>query len=67
MNQEFDFIAIGDTVIDDFIRIQQASIMRSENPDGMVDEELCFVNGAKIPYDFHTVIAGVGNAANAAV
>lgn len=67
MNQEFDFIAIGDTVIDDFIRINQASIIRSENPDGVIDEELCFSNGAKIPYDFHTILSGVGNAANAAV
>lgn len=67
MDQELDFIAIGDTVIDDFIRIQQASIMRSENPQGVVDEELCFINGAKIPYDFHVILAGVGNAANAAV
>ena len=67
MDQEFDFVAIGDTVIDDFIRIQQASVVRSENPEGVVDEELCFVNGAKIPYDFHVILAGVGNAANAAV
>lgn len=67
MDQEFDFIAIGDTVIDDFIRINQASIIRSENPEGVVDEELCFANGAKIPYDFHTILSGVGNAANAAV
>ena len=67
MDQEFDFVAIGDTVIDDFIRIQQASVMRSESPEGVVDEELCFVNGAKIPYDFHVILSGVGNAANAAV
>ncbi len=67
MEQEIDFIAIGDTVIDDFIRIQQASVMRAESPEGVVDEQLCFVNGAKIPYDFHTILAGVGNAANAAV
>lgn len=67
MEQEIDFVAIGDTVIDDFIRIQQASVMHTENAEGMVDEELCFVNGAKIPYDFHVILAGVGNAANAAV
>jgi ribokinase len=67
MDQEFDFVAIGDTVIDDFIRISQASVMRTESAEGVVDEELCFVNGAKIPYDFHVILAGVGNAANAAV
>ena len=64
---EYDFIAIGDTVTDAFIRIQQASVMHIENGDGAVDEELCFVNGAKIPYEFAKVLAGVGNAANAAV
>ena len=67
MDQEFDFIAVGDTVTDAFIRIAQASVMSMENGDGMVDEELCFMNGAKIPYEFVKVIAGVGNAANAAV
>ncbi len=64
---EYDFMAIGDTVTDAFIRIQQASVMHTESADGSVDEELCFVNGAKIPYEFAKVLAGVGNAANAAV
>ncbi len=67
MEKEYDFIAIGDTVTDAFIRIQQASVMHIENGAGEVDEELCFVNGAKIPYEFAKVLAGVGNAANAAV
>ncbi len=67
MDQEYDFIAVGDTVTDAFIRIQQASIFRTEDAAGNVDEELCFVNGAKIPYEFAKVIAGVGNSANAAV
>lgn len=67
MEQEFDFIAIGDTVTDAFIRIAQASVMSIENGDGLVDQQLCFVNGAKIPYEFVKVLAGVGNAANAAV
>lgn len=65
--EQFDFIAIGDTVTDAFIKIRQASIIRTENADGVVDEELCFVNGAKIPYESVTVIPAVGNAANAAV
>lgn len=67
MNPPFDFIAIGDTVTDAFINIKQASVFRTENADGVVDEELCFVNGAKIPYESVTVIPAVGNAANAAV
>jgi sugar/nucleoside kinase (ribokinase family) len=67
MDDKFDFIAIGDTVTDDFIRINQASVFTVEDADGGVEEELCFMNGAKIPYEFNKVIAGVGNAANAAV
>ena len=68
MNDQFDFIAIGDTVTDAFIRIAQASVFKSDvDGDGVPDEQLCFLNGAKIPYEFTKVIAGVGNAANAAV
>ena len=65
--QEFDFIAIGDTVTDAFIRIKQASVYTIANADGTIEEELCLVNGTKIPYEFAKVLAGVGNAANAAV
>lgn len=65
--EQFDFIAIGDTVTDAFINIKQASVFHVEGADGSVDEELCFVNGAKIPYESVTVIPAVGNAANAAV
>jgi ribokinase len=67
MNESFDIIAIGDTVTDAFIRIAQASVFRVESGEGEVDEELCFVNGAKIPYEYAKILAGVGNSANAAV
>ncbi len=67
MKEQFDLIAIGDTVVDDFIRIKQASVYHIEEASGEVEEELCLVNGAKIPYEFNKVIAGVGNSANAAV
>ncbi len=67
MATEYDFIAVGDTVTDAFISLKQASVIRSENPEGVVDEELCFTNGAKVPYDSVQVIAAVGNSANAAV
>ncbi len=67
MEQEYDFIAVGDTVTDAFIDIKQASVFRTEDADGVVDEELCFVNGAKIPYESSTIIPAVGNSANAAV
>lgn len=65
--QEFDFIAVGDTVTDAFIKIKQASVFSVEGPDGAKDEQLCFTNGAKIPYESVEVIKGVGNSANAAV
>ncbi|OGZ13256.1 MAG: hypothetical protein A3C93_02160 [Candidatus Lloydbacteria bacterium RIFCSPHIGHO2_02_FULL_54_17] len=69
MAQKFDFIAVGDTVTDAFINIKQASVYNEhdQDGDGTVDEELCFVNGAKIPYESVTIIPAVGNAANAAV
>ncbi len=63
----FDFVAIGDTVTDAFIRIKQASVFHIETPSGEEETQLCLVNGAKIPYEFATVLAGVGNSANAAV
>jgi sugar/nucleoside kinase (ribokinase family) len=65
--KHYDFIAIGDTVTDAFIRIKAASVFRMEDEDGMTDEELCFPSGAKVPYEFAKVLAGVGNSANAAV
>jgi ribokinase len=69
MNQEYDFIAVGDTVTDAFISIKQASVYKEHDPDGdgVMDEELCFLNGAKIPYEEATIIPAVGNSANAAV
>lgn len=67
--EQFDFVAIGDTVTDAFIRIAQAKVYEEhdQDGDGTVDQELCLINGAKIPYEFAKVIAGVGNSANAAV
>ena len=64
MNEEFDFIALGDIVTDAFIRIKQASI-HHDDPDGL--EKICLTNGSKIPYEFFVVLAAVGNSPNAAV
>jgi ribokinase len=64
MNEEFDFIAIGDIVTDAFIRIEKASI-HHDDPDGF--EKVCLTNGSKIPYEFFVVLAAVGNSPNAAV
>ena len=62
--KSFDFIAIGDTVTDAFIRIKQASIHK-DDPDGL--EKICLTNGSKIPYESLDVISAVGNSPNAAV
>ena len=59
-----DFIAIGDTTVDEFIRLEEASI----NCD--INNENCTISmkwGDKIPYEFSVLVPGVGNAANAAV
>jgi len=64
MPEKFDFIAIGDTTTDAFIRIKQASVHR-DDPDGL--EKICLTNGSKIPYEMLKVVPAVGNSPNAAV
>ena len=62
MNQ--DFIAIGDTVVDEFIQLKDAHVHCDINTDE------CTISmkwGDKIPYDFSILVPAVGNAANAAV
>ncbi|MFA6278852.1 MAG: carbohydrate kinase family protein [Candidatus Paceibacterota bacterium] len=61
-----DFIAIGDTVVDEFIRLKEkeAEVQCDTN------NENCTISmkwGDKIPYDFTVMVPAVGNAANAAV
>lgn len=59
-----DFIAIGDTTVDEFIRLKEANVSCDDK------NENCTVSlpwGDKIPYDFSISVPGVGNAANAAV
>ncbi len=60
----FDFVAIGDTAVDAFIRIKEATV----NCD--IDKKncrICFDFANKVPYESVTVIPAVGNSANAAV
>ena len=59
-----DFLAIGDLVIDDFIRLKDASVHCNINNE---DCEICMRWGDKIPYEFVVPIPAVGNSANAAV
>ncbi|MFZ2167455.1 MAG: carbohydrate kinase family protein [Minisyncoccia bacterium] len=59
-----DFIAIGDTTVDEFIKLKEAQISCDSN------HENCTISmkwGDKIPYDSAVLVPGVGNAANAAV
>jgi len=59
-----EFLAIGDTVVDDFIRLTDAKTHCRIDDDSC---ELCVRFGDKVPFESSTVVYGVGNAANAAV
>jgi ribokinase len=61
---KIDFLAIGDTVVDAFIRLNVAH----ENLDIDHHTRILSMNfGDKVPYEFKKVVSGVGNSANAAV
>lgn len=62
MEKAYDFIAIGDTVMDVFIKISVGHVQESA-----VGPELCIPYGSKVPYDEATQVPAVGNSANAAV
>lgn len=64
MNNKIDFLAVGDTVIDAFIRLKNAE----ETLD--VDHhtrKICMNFADKVPYEFVEILPAVGNSANAAV
>jgi sugar/nucleoside kinase (ribokinase family) len=61
---KYDFIAVGDTVVDDFIKLKDATVHCD------INNENCTITmrfADKIPFESSTVVYGVGNAANAAV
>ena len=60
----FDFVAIGDTTIDAFIRIKEASVNCDINEENC---QICFDFANKVPYESVTIVPAVGNSANAAV
>lgn len=64
MEDKFDVISIGDTVTDAFIKLIDDNAHTYENEHG---KWLAMPFGMKVPFDHAEVIAGVGNAANAAV
>jgi sugar/nucleoside kinase (ribokinase family) len=61
---QHDFLAIGDTTIDAFIRLKDAAVHCTINNESC---ELCVKYASKIPYEFVEVLPAVGNSANAAV
>lgn len=62
--KNFDFVAIGDTTIDAFIKIKEASVNCGINRENC---QICFDFANKIPYESVTIVPAVGNSANAAV
>ena len=60
--QQFDFIAIGDTVIDAFIKLSAGHIQETAH-----GRELCVAYGMKVPFDDVFILPAVGNSANASV
>ena len=60
--QQLDFIAIGDTVIDAFIRVSAGHIQETAH-----GREICLPYGMKVPFDEVYILPAVGNSANASV
>lgn len=66
MSQQYDFVAIGDIVVDAFIELNKDSADVSTDMDtGRKTLHMPF--GSKLPYQNVTVINAVGNSPNAAV
>lgn len=64
--EQIDFLAIGDTVVDAFIKLQEAHLDEHQYLD-RTEQELCMPFATKIPYESVTVVPAVGNSANATV
>ncbi|MEK7175261.1 MAG: carbohydrate kinase family protein [Patescibacteria group bacterium] len=62
--EDIDVLAIGDTVIDYFIKLKDASVSCDIDSENC---KLCVSFGEKIPYESVTKVSGVGNSPNAAV
>ncbi|MCE9585803.1 carbohydrate kinase family protein [Candidatus Uhrbacteria bacterium] len=60
----YDFIAIGDSTLDVFLQLSEASLSCQINKEQCL---LCLEYAEKIPVDTVTQIPGAGNASNAAV
>ncbi len=62
---KIDFLAVGDIVIDAFIKLKDAHVHKGI--DDSESTELCIRFGDKVPYESVDVINAVGNSPNAAV
>ena len=64
MITQYDFVAIGDTVTDAFIKLKEAEVHCDINRERCM---ICMRFADKIPYEDVFVVPAVGNSANAAV
>ncbi len=62
--KKIDFLAIGDIVIDAFIKLKDAHVHCKLDTDAC---ELCLSFGDKVPYESVHIIPAVGNSPNSAV
>src|SRR4051812_46107610 len=61
---QIDVLSVGDVVTDAFIKLFDDRAVTYDSEQGKM---LAMAFGTKIPFDHSEVLAGVGNAANAAV
>ena len=66
-HKKIDFLAIGDTVIDAFIKLTDADRPDIRGTPDHEDYKICLPFADKIPYEEVYIVNAVGNAANAAV
>ncbi len=64
MEPSVDVMAVGDMVVDNFIRLKEASVHCRIDTEAC---EICMRWGDKIPFEFSMDVPGVGNSANFAV
>lgn len=64
MKEQYELIAIGDTVIDAFIKLKEAKIIGKQ---GDATYDICLPFAEKVPFENAYILPAVGNAANAAV
>lgn len=66
IKEKLDFLGIGDTVVDAFIKLVDAHLEEADHVK-YEEQQLCMPFASKIPYESVTVIPAVGNSANATV